>query len=127
MWSEFTKSIWIILPIAVLTVILEGVRVIVGPKTGASSPVGTLVGFLIVSLAFGFLAIYVYHFVVTRWPQNPQQVYLWIAIGCAAVLTVLAVVIHFAFKSTWLDVIVWTVINWAFALGYGMFLPKVLS
>ncbi len=127
MWNEFIKSIWIILPVAVLGVVLEGIRAFVGLKPGAPSPISTLFGLLIISVAFGFLAIFVYHQVGNRLPQNPQQVYLWIAIGCATVLTVLAVVMHFVFKSTWLDVIVWTVINWAFALGYGLFLPQGLS
>jgi hypothetical protein len=127
MWSEFIKSIWIILPAAAIGVVLEGVRAFNGLKPGAPTPIWTLFGFLVISLAFGFLAIIVYHQVSIRWPQNPQQLYLYIAIVCAALLTVLAVVMRFAFKITWLDVIAWTVINWAFGLGYGLYLPKILG
>jgi len=127
MWNEFIKSIWIILPVAVIGTVVEGIRAFVSLKPGAPSPIGTLIGFLVVSMAFGFLAIFVYHQVGNRWPQNPKQLFLYIAIDCAAVLTVMAVVMHFVFKSSWLDVIAWTVINWAFALGYGLFLPKGLS
>lgn len=127
MWTEYLKSIWIILPVALITTLLEGARLIWGPKTGNSSGVGTLFGFLIVSLGFGFLAIAVLHWINARWPQNSEQVYFYLALGIGGLLTIMAVGMHFFFKSSWLDVAVWTAINVAYVVGYGWFMPKVLA
>ena len=126
MLNEYMKSILIILPVTLITAALEALRLVWGPKTGNTLVFGTLFGYLIVGLGFGWLAIYVFHWVGGRWPLNAQQVYFWLVFVIAAVLNVLAVGMHFVFKSSWLDVIVWTVMNFLWALGYGWFLPKVL-
>lgn len=127
MWSEYIKSIWIIFPVAVISTALEGFRVIGLPKTGNTSLAGTLVGFFLGCMAFGFLAILAFNWISARWPQNPPQTYLLVTVIIAGALTLLAIGMHFFFKSTWRDVILWTAINLVFMIGYGWFLPKVLS
>ncbi len=127
MWSDYLKAIWIIFPVALISAALESVRLVGAPKVGNASPFGTLVGFFIGSMAFGFLAIFAYNWISARWPQNPQLTYFLVAAIIAAVLTVMAIGMHFILKSTWRDVITWTAINLVFVVGYGWFLPRVLS
>ncbi len=127
MIEQYIKAIWIILPITVITVLLEGVRYIWTPKTGKSSMGGTLFGILVLSLGFGFLAILALNWIQETWPGNATQIYLWLAIGCAIVLTLLAVIMPPVFKLRWGDAAIWTVLNFLWGLGYGWFLPQILS
>lgn len=126
MWNEYLKSIWLILPITLITMLLEAVRLMGGSKTGHSSMFGVLFGYLVFGLGFGWLAIFVFRWMAGRWPLTAQQFYFWLALGLAVVLTLLAVGMHLFSKSSWLDVIVWTGMNFLWALGYGWFLPRVL-
>lgn len=127
MFAEYMKSIWLILPATLVTMGLEAIIIARTPKSANPSMMGTLFGFLIFGLGFGLLAIFVYHQVGARWPANPAQTYLWIAIGSAVVLTLLALVMPIAFKMPWLNVAIWTVENFLWALGYGLFLPQILN
>jgi hypothetical protein len=127
MFTEYVKSIGLILPATLITMALEAVILARAPKTAGASMGGTLAGFLVFGLGFGFLAIIVYHWVGSRWPANATQVYLWIALGAAVLLTLLALIMPLAFKMPWLNVAIWTVENFIWALGYGLFLPRILS
>jgi len=127
MFSEYMKSIGLILPITLMTIALEALIIPRMPNSGNSSTLGVMFGFLIFGLGFGWLAILVYHWVGNRWPDNATLVYLWLAIVSAILFTLLAVGMHFAVKSPWVVVVVWTVMNFLWGLGYGWFLPQVLS
>ncbi len=127
MFTEYMKSIGLILPTTIITMALEAIVLARAPKTAGSSMMGTLFGFLIFGLGFGFLAIFVYHWVGARWPLTADQVYLWLAIGAAVALTLLALIMPIFFKSPWLNVVVWTIENFGWALGYGLLLPRILS
>ena len=127
MLNEYLKSIWLVLPITLVTIGLEAVAMPRMPKTGSSSLPGTLVGFLIFGLGFGFLAILAYYWVNSRWPANSAQVYLGLALILAVLFTLLGVVMHFAIKSPWLVVVIWTMMNFLWGIGYGWFLPRILS
>ncbi len=61
MLNEFIKSIWLFLPITVVTMILEAVAVKHMQSTKNSAIAGTMSSFLISGLVFGFIAIFAYH------------------------------------------------------------------
>lgn len=127
MFDQYLKAIWIILPITLVTVILEGIRSFWAPKPANAPKSGSLFGILIFGLGFGFLAILVLNWVTAAWSGTANQVYFWLATGSAVALTILAVIMPFFFKFRWADVAVWTVLNFVWGLGYGWFLPQVLN
>lgn len=127
MIQQYFNAIWIILPITIVTVLLEGIRTIWTPKTGNQSIGGTLFGILVFSLGFGFLAILVLNSINRNWPGTANQIYFWLAVGCAVALSLLAVIMPPVFKMRWADTVIWTVLNFLWGLGYGWFLPQILS
>jgi hypothetical protein len=127
MVSEFMKSIWLILPITVVTMILEVIAVKHMQSTQNSSVAGTMSSFLIGGLIFGFIAIFVYHKIQIRWPENTAQMYLWIALGIAILMSVLAVAFRTMVKADWVAVAMWVVMNFLWAIGYGSYLPRILN
>ncbi len=127
MIAEYMKSLGLIVPATVVTMILEVFVFLRMPRTASSSLVGTMFGFLVFGLGFGFLAILVYHWVGNRWPETAAQVYFWIALGSAILLTMLALIMPVAFKMPWTSAILWTVMNFIWGLGYGWFLPQILN
>ncbi len=126
MIEQYLKAIWIIVPITLITVVLEGIRFIWTPKTASSSIGGTVFGMLIFGLGFGFLAILVFNWMAKTWPATAAQSYFWLALASAILLTILAAIMPPVFKMRWADVAIWTVLNFIWGLGYGWFLPQVL-
>lgn len=127
MVNEFMKSIWLILPITVVTMILEAIAVKHMQSTQNSAIAGTMSSFLISGLVFGFIAIFAYHKIQVRWPENTAQMYLWIALAIAFVMTVFAVAFRTMVKADWVAVAMWVVMNFLWAVGYGVYLPRILS
>jgi hypothetical protein len=127
MVNEFMKSIWLILPITVVTMILEAIAVKHMQSTQNSAIAGTISSFLISGLVFGFIAIFAYHKIQVRWPENTAQMYLWIALAIAVVMTVFAVAFRTMVKADWVAVAMWVVMNFLWAVGYGVYLPRILS
>jgi hypothetical protein len=127
MFAEYMKSLGLIVPATLVTMALEAVMVARLPKSANASLPGTLFGFLVFGLGFGLLAIAAYHWVGSRWPETAAQVYFYIAVGAAVALTILSLIMPLAFKSSWLNVVIWTVENFAWGLGYGWFLPQILN
>jgi len=127
MFTEYMKSIGLILPATLVTMALEAMILARMPKSANASVGGTMAGFLVFGLGFGFLAIFMYHWVGSRWPENAAQVYLWVALGSAVLLTLLAGIMPLAFKMPWFNVAIWTAMNFLWALGYGIFLPRILN
>jgi hypothetical protein len=127
MIDQYIKSIWIIVPITLVTIVLEGIRMLWTPKKAKSSTSGSLFGMLIFGLGFGFLAIMVFNWLNGTWPATAVQMYFWLAVGSAIALTILAAIMPPIFKMRWKDVAVWTALNFIWGLGYGWFLPQVLG
>ena len=127
MVNEFIKSIWLILPITVVTMILEAIAVKHMQSTKNSAIAGTMSSFLISGLVFGFIAIFAYHKIQIRWPENTAQMYLWIALAIAVIMTVFAVAFRTMVKADWVAVAMWVVMNFLWAVGYGVYLPRILS
>jgi len=127
MVNEFIKSLGLILPMTVIIMILEAVATKHMQGSQNSALAGTMSSFLISGLVFGFIAIFAYHKIAARWPENPDQMYLWIALACAVVFTILAVAFRTMIKADWVAVARWTSMNFGWAIGYGVYLPRILS
>jgi hypothetical protein len=127
MVNEFIKSIWLILPIALVSMILEAIAVKHMQNTQNSSITGTMSSFLIGGLIFGFIAIFAYHKIQVSWPENTAQIYFWIALGIAILMSVLALAFRTMVKADWVAVAMWVVMNFLWAVGYGVYLPRILN
>jgi hypothetical protein len=127
MISEFVKSIGLILPMTVAIMIMEAVAVKHMQSTQNSAIAGTMSSFLISGLVFGFIAIFAYHKIQIRWPENPAQMYLYIALAIAVVLSILAVAFRTMIKADWVAAAMWVLMNFVWAIGYGVYLPRILS
>jgi hypothetical protein len=128
MFADFVKAIWVVIPTTLLLSALEAVRVLVPPKTAMTANSGSWFSYIISGIVFAFLAIFVYHQVQNRWPQNAGQVYLWIALGLIVLFSVVAIIMPFVMKSaSWKDVIIWIAMHLVLGLGYGIFLPRMLG
>jgi hypothetical protein len=127
-FADFVKAIWVVISTTLLLSALEAVRVLVPPKTTMTANPGSWFSYIISGIGFAFLAIFVYHQVQNRWPQNAGQVYLWIALGLIVLFSVVAIIMPFVMKSaSWKDVIVWIAMHLVMGLGYGIFLPRMLG
>ena len=127
MVNEFMKSLGLIIPMTVIIMILEVVSVKHTQGTQNAAIAGTISSFLISGLVFGFVAIFAYHKIAARWPENPDQMYLWIALACAVVFTILAIAFHSMVKADWVAAGMWTIMNFVWAIGYGVYLPRILN
>jgi hypothetical protein len=127
MINEFMKSIWLILPITVTIMILEAIPVKHMQGTKDSAIAGTISSFLVSGLIFGFIAIFAYHKIQIRWPGNTAQMYLWIALAIAILMTILAVAFRTMVKADWVAVAMSVVMNFLCAVGYGVYLPWILN
>jgi hypothetical protein len=127
MISEFVKSIGLILPMTIAIMIMEAVAVKHMQSTQNSAIAGTMSSFLISGLVFGFIAIFAYHKIQIRWPENPAQMYLYIALAIAVVLSILAVAFRTMIKADWVAAVMWVLMNFVWAIGYGVYLPRILS
>jgi hypothetical protein len=127
MISEFVKSIGLILPMTIAIMIMEVVAVKHMQSTQNSAIAGTMSSFLISGLVFGFIAIFAYHKIQIRWPENPAQMYLYIALAIAVVLSILAVAFRTMIKADWVAAVMWVLMNFVWAIGYGVYLPRILS
>jgi hypothetical protein len=96
-------------------------------STQNSSVAGTMSSFLVGGLIFGFIAIFAYHKIQVRWPENTAQMYLWIALAIAVLMTILAVAFRTMVKADWVAVAMWVVMNFLWAVGYGVYLPRILN
>jgi hypothetical protein len=126
MFNEYMKAFALIAPITLATAFLEVIRILLMKKP-LGAALGEIFGYLLVGFVFGWIAIQVYHWIGNRWPQSAAQVYFWLAAGLAILLTVMAVIMPIAFKSPWSDVVLWTLMNALWGLGYGWFLPQILA
>lgn len=121
-----TLQTWpVFVPVIVITVIIV---VLSGEKMTASykAGLGTLVlGYLIGGIVFASVAVQTYLWMAARWPASAEMVYLTVALVLAAVLTIGAVVLGRAEEET--PVVAWTVMNFMWALGYGLMIPRLLG
>ena len=77
------------------------------------------------AIVFGFIAKGVYLWMQTRWGDAGSAYYLWLALGSAVVLSILAFVALPLMKRG--GAIEYTVINLLWAGGFGWLLPRLIS
>ncbi len=53
--------------------------------------------------------------------------YLWIALAISVIMTVFAVAFRTMVKADWVAVAMWVVMNLLWAVGYGVYLPRIFS
>lgn len=107
---------------SIIIVLLSGEKMAASYKAG----LGTLVlGYLIGGIVFASVAVQTYLWMDGRWPASAAMIYLTVALVLAAVLTIAAVVLARAEENT--PVVAWTVMNFMWALGYGLMIPRLLG
>ena len=118
MFADATRTLLVSVPVALLTAVIMYWRV-----SGANrSPV---LSYAIGAIIFGFVARWVYGWMVSRWPATGDGLYLGLALGLAVALTVLAVVGRRLWNTG--DVLGFTLINFLWAIAFGWVLPRLLA
>jgi hypothetical protein len=125
------KTTWVIVSVALLTGIVSfvrGERMLAWyplPLKGVAGKIVIAVVFAIVAVIFGLVANSVYGRLLANRPDTAAQIYLWVGIGAAILLTVAGFIVPSALKKQG-PVIAWAVMNFAWGVGYGWVLPLVL-
>ena len=80
--------------------------------------------FAIAAAIFGLVANAVYGRVLASRPDTAAQIYLWVGLGGAVLLTVAGFIVPSALKKQG-PAIAWTVMNFLWGVGYGWVLPQL--
>lgn len=91
-----------------------------------SSKAGLVAGYVVGGVVFGAVAIFVYTLFANWWPATAASNYLWAALGLAVLLTAAATAMRFTVLDN-APVIEWTLLNFGWALAYGLLLPRLLA
>jgi len=124
-------ALWVIIPVSLLSgaVAFWRAKQLVAwypvPVKGTPARVVMASVFAIAALVFGLVAIPVYAWVVGRWPDLAPQIYLWLGVGLAVLLSVAGVIMPSILKRRG-PVVAWTVLNFLWGVGYGGLLPLLL-
>jgi hypothetical protein len=59
--------------------------------------------------------------------SKTAQAYFLLAVGCAVLLTLFGFVARPLIHAPWVVAVLWTLMNFLWGLGYGWFLPRILS
>jgi predicted membrane channel-forming protein YqfA (hemolysin III family) len=122
------KSMWVIVSVFLLTGIVafwRGERLLAWYPVPVKGVAGRIVIALVFTIAagiFGLVASSVYGRVATRRPDKAPQVYLWVGVGLAILLSIAGFIVPTALKKQG-PVIAWTVMNLLWGVGYGWVLP----
>jgi hypothetical protein len=125
------KPMWVIVSVALLTGIVSfwrGERMLAWypvPVKGVPGRIVIALVFTVAAAIFGLVANSVYGRLVVSRPDTAAQIYLWVGIGLAVLLTVAGFIVPSAIKRQG-PVIAWTVMNFLWGIGYGWVLPLVL-
>ena len=126
-----SMAIWAIVPVALLSGIAafwRGEQLLAWYPIPVKGTVGKIViasVFAILAVVFGLVAISVYAWVVGRWPDSAPQIYLWLGIGLAVLLSIAGVIVPSILNKRG-PVVAWTVLNFLWGVGYGWLLPLLL-
>jgi hypothetical protein len=125
------NSIWVIASVALLTGIVcfwRGERMLAWypvPIKGVAGRIVIALLFTVVAIIFGLVANSVYGRLVASRPDTAAQIYLWVGVGVAVLLTVAGFIVPSAIKRQG-PVVAWAVMNFLWGIGYGWVLPLVL-
>ena len=126
------KSTLVIVSVSLLTGIVAFVRGerMLGwyplPLKGVAGWIVIAVVFAIVATIFGLVANSVYGRLVASRPDTAAQIYMWVGIGVAILLTIAGFIVPSALKKQG-PVIAWALMNFLWGVGYGWVLPRLLQ
>jgi hypothetical protein len=122
---------WVIVSVALLTGIVcfwRGERMLAWypvPIKGVAGRIVIALLFTVVAAIFGLVANSVYGRLVASRPDTAAQIYLWVGVGVAVLLTVAGFIVPAAIKRQG-PVVAWAIMNFLWGVGYGWVLPRVL-
>ncbi len=126
MVAQYIAVLPLILGVTAASALLVAIRSKVMTTTEHSSRLGLVGGYVVGGLVFGAVAIFVYTLFTNWWPATAASNYLWAALGLAVLLTAAAAAMRFAVLDN-APVIEWTLLNFGWALAYGLLLPRLLA
>ena len=125
------SSMWVIVSVALLTGIVcfwRGERMLAWypvPLKGLAGRAVIALVFTVAAAVFGLVANSVYGRLAANRPDAAPQIYLWVGVGVAVLLSVAGFIVPRALKKQG-PVIAWTVMNLLWGVGYGWVLPLLL-
>ena len=126
------KSTLVIVSVSLLTGIVafvRGERMLAWyplPLKGVAGWIVIAVVFAIVAAIFGTVANSVYGRLIASRPDTAAQIYMWVGIGVAILLTIAGFIVPSALKKQG-PVIAWALMNFLWGVGYGWVLPRLLQ
>ena len=123
-----SRITWLTVAIALLTGIVtfwRGERMLAWypvPLKGVAGRVVIALVFAIAAVVFGLVANAVYGRVVANRPDTASQIYRWVGLGVAILLSIAGFIVPTALKKQG-PAIAWTVTNLLWGIGYGWVLP----
>ena len=126
-----SKSMWVIVSVSLLTGIVSfwrGERMLTWypiPVKGVAGRAVIALVFTIAAAVFGLVANSVYGRVAASRPDTAHQIYLWVGVGLAIILSIAGFIVPSALKKQG-PVVAWTVMNFLWGVGYGWVLPLLL-
>ena len=95
------------------------------PLKGMAGRVVIALVFGVLSVVFGLVAHAVYGRAMNSRPDTAAQIYAWVGIGLAVLLSVVGVVVATILKRG--PTIAWTLLNLLWGVGHGWWMPTLLS
>ena len=126
-----SMAIWAIVPVALLSGIVafwRGEQLLAWypiPVKGTASRIVIALVFAILAVVSGLVAISVYAWGMGRWPDSAPQIFLWLGVGLAILLSIVGVIVPSILKRRG-PVVAWTLMNFLWGVGYGWLLPMLL-
>lgn len=124
MFESIGAALPVILLMTLLSVGLVAWRGGEMAKAYDASKIAVVAGYLVGGLLFGCVAVWVYVWMVGRWPQTAPTIYLWLALGIAMILNIMALSERRMHSGT--AVMIWIILNVIWAVGYGWLVPLML-
>ena len=124
-------STWVVVSVSLLTGIVvfwRGERMLAWypvPLKGVAGRVVIALLFAALSVVFGLVAHAVYGRAMNSRPDTAAQIYAWVGIGLAVLLSIVGVVVATILKRG--PTIAWTLLNLLWGVGYGWWMPTLLS
>ena len=124
MFESIKVALPVILSITLLSVGLVAWRGGEMAKAYGGSKIALVAGYLVGGLLFGCVAVWVYVWMVGRWPETAPTIYLWLALGIAMCLNIMALSVRRQYSRT--VVMIWIILNVVWGAGYGWLVPSML-
>ena len=126
-----SMAVWVIASVSLLSGIIafwRGEQLLAWypiPVKGTAGRIVIALVFAILAVVFGLVAISVYAWVMGHWPDSAPQIYLWLGVGLAILLSIVGVIVPSILKRRG-PVVAWTLMNFLWGVGYGWLLPMLL-